>query len=473
MPDWKNDSLRRLFHPKSVAVMGASDRPEKLGALAMLALGTYPGTVYPVNPRISKLGKLDCYPDIKSIGDEVDMVMIALSTAQVIPALEDCAAAGVGAAVIFTAGFKELGSDGAARQARLREIADGAHIAVIGPNCLGAGNINLGLNATFFPHPMTLKKGSTAILSQSGGVCGQMLYRAADVGLGISKFVSVGNRVNIDFDSLLKYLRDDPETSVVCMFVEGTERAREMYRETSLVTERKPVIAFKVGRTPASMRAAVSHTGSLAGSAELYSACFKQARATEVSSVSEMIDTAKIFAVSKNRPTGRRVAVLTHTLGTALVAAQALEENGGVVPVPSEGISSQIEQLLQLPVRFPISNPIDLLATGWSEPRIFADAFRIIIESNEFDALLAVFSPNYQEEIGGGLPIADMTDAAKASKKTVVCVLNSPETKPPPGMDRLEEAGIPCFSSPERAGKALANVIRSIRETPSLTRQKQ
>jgi len=320
---------------------------------------------------------------------------------------------------------------------------------------------------------MTLKKGSTAILSQSGGVCGQMLYRAADVGLGISKFVSVGNRVNIDFDSLLRYLRDDPETSVVCMFVEGTERAREMYRETSLVTERKPVIAFKVGRTPASMRAAVSHTGSLAGSAELYSACFKQARATEVSSVSEMIDTAKIFAVSKNRPTGRRVAVLTHTLGTALVAAQALEENGGVVPVPSEGISSQIEQLLQLPVRFPISNPIDLLATGWSEPRIFADAFRIIIESNEFDALLAVFSPNYQEEIGGGLPIADMTDAAKASKKTVVCVLNSPETKPPPGMDRLEEAGIPCFSSPERAGKALANVIRSIRETPSLTRQKQ
>ncbi len=458
--DWKNESLKRLFNPRTIAVVGASDKPERLGALALTAVGNYQGKVFPVNPRITKIGNMQCYPSISNIQTQVDLALISVRGDLVPKALEDAADAGVRAAVIFAAGYKESGSKGEREQRKVKDIADEAQIAVIGPNCLGAGNINRGLNATFFPHPAPLRKGGVAVISQSGGVCGLMLYRAVDANVGISKFVSVGNRVNIDFHDLLKYLREDGETEAICLFIEGTELGRKMYEEMKLTTPEKPVLVFKVGRTPASRRAAYSHTGSLAGEPSLYSAAIKQAGGLEVDSIMDMMDTAKILSITSKRPQSNRVAIVTHTLGIALVAAQTLEEEGALLPMPPEEIQSKIEKLLQMPMKIPIGNPIDLLAKAWAEPRVFAEAFRYTIECDSFDSIVTVFAPNFQEGIGGGMPINDIIKASARSQKLVISILSSPITKLPQGQKELENVGIPVFFSPQRAGRALANIIR-------------
>ncbi|TFG12316.1 hypothetical protein EU537_09690 [Candidatus Thorarchaeota archaeon] len=461
---WKIDSLDKLFNPESVAVVGASDKSEKLGALALVALNSFRGDIYPVNPRLSTLNGRRCYSTVSDIPHDVDLAMICLRGGLVYQALSDCANAGVRAAIVLAAGFKELGKEGAAEQRRIKKLVDEAHIAVIGPNCLGAGNVNLDLNATFFPHPITPNKGKVALVSQSGGVSGLMIYRAVESELGISKFASVGNRVNIDFAHLLKYLKNDHETEVICLFVEGTEKAREMANEMKLVTKEKPVIVFKVGKTPTARAAALSHTGSLAGEPKIYSGAIKQAGGIEVESAQDMIDTAKLLSMWEHFPNGKRVAVITHSLGIALIAAQTLEENGALLPYPSDRIAKPIENLLEMPVHIPIRNPIDLLAKGWAEPNVFAKTFDIVANSGEYDAILTIFSPNYQEGIGGGMPANQIVSFAHKSKVPVVSVLNSPAGLTPKGKDVLEDGGIPFFASPQRAGRALANALLSAKE---------
>jgi acyl-CoA synthetase (NDP forming) len=457
---WKNHSLDRLFNPHSIAVVGASDKPDKLGALSLLALRTFEGAVVPVNPRLKSIQEVRCHSTVTSIETTIDLAIIAVGPQHILAALEDCVKAKVGGVIIFSAGFKEMGSLGMEHQNLIRELVDKAHIAVIGPNCLGAGNPRIRLNATFFPHPIPMKKGSVAMVSQSGGVTGLMLYRASDIGLGISKFASVGNRVNIDFHDMVNYLRDDPLTEVICLFIEGTEYGREMADEISKTTPKKPVIVYKVGKTPASRDAALSHTGSLAGDANLYSGAIKQSGGIEVDGVEDMIDLAYLLSTIRYQPRGNNVAILTHTLGIALIVAQTLEENGVHLPIPSEQTAMQVQESLDMPVKVPIKNPIDLLATGWSNPGIFADAFRLVLHEDKFDAVVIVFSPNYQESIGGGMPVKEIVKIAQECDKPVVSVLTSPITRKPPGYEILEEGGIPFFASPQRAGRALANAIK-------------
>ncbi len=461
--NWKNEALDRLFNPKAVAVVGASDRPEKLGALSLLALRSYEGTVVPVNPRTKSVQGLKCYPTVTSVEIPVDLAIIAVGPQQVLSALEDCAESGVGGAIIFSAGFKELGRTGLDHQNRVRELVERAHIAVIGPNCLGAGNPRINLNATFFPHPTPMKAGPVAMVSQSGGVTGLMLYRASDVGLGVSKFASVGNRVNVDFNDMVSYLRDDPHTEVICLFIEGTEFGREMTNEIAKTTPKKSVIVYKVGKTPASRDAALSHTGSLAGNAGLYSAAVRQSGGVEVLGVDDMIDLGYLLSTCRHRPSGNNVAILTHTLGIALIVAQTLEENDVYLPIPSKQTAKQIQDSLGMPIEFPIKNPIDLLATGWANPKIFADAFRLILHEDQYDAVVIVFSPNYQESIGGGMPVKEIIQISKNCDKPVVSVLTSPNLRKPPGYEILERGGIPFFASPQRAARALANAIRLAR----------
>ena len=172
------------------------------------------------------------------------------------------------------------------------------------------------------------------------------------------------------------------------------------------------------------------------------------------------MDSARILSICKNRPKGNRVAIVTHTLGIALIAAQTLELNGAKIPMPSEETSETIQSMLNMPVKIPIKNPVDLLAQGWANPKIFSDAFDLILREDQFDAAMIVFSPNYQDEIGGGVPIDAIVKTANAVGKPVVSILTSPDNRKPPGYEILESAGIPFFSSPQRAAKALANVLR-------------
>ncbi|MBD3404749.1 MAG: hypothetical protein GF411_01280 [Candidatus Lokiarchaeota archaeon] len=457
---WKNESLDKLFNAESIAVIGASDKSEKLGALTLKCLEEFKGRVFPVNPRLDKIGELKCYPSITEVNDQVDMAIICLGAHHIIRTLEQCIDAGVRSAIIFSAGFKELGPEGEKLQEKVKETADRGKIAVIGPNCLGAGNVRADLNATFFPHPVPPRKGKVSFVSQSGGVVSLLLYRSADSNLGLSKFASVGNRVNIDFHDLIRYYRDDPETDVIGLFIEGTGHAREMAEEIAKTTPDKPVVVFKVGKTPTSKQAALSHTGSLAGNADLYSAAIKQAGGLEVESIQEMIDAASVLSICKARPKGKRVAVITHSLGIALIAAQTLELHGAELPMPDNETVEVVQGLLDMPVEIPVKNPIDLLAKGWAEPRVFAEAFKHVVQSDTYDAVLTVFSPNYQEGIGGGMPVDEVVSAAKKADKPVVSVLNSPADRKPPGREELEDGGIPFFASPQRAGRALATVLR-------------
>ncbi|MHA2190556.1 MAG: acetate--CoA ligase family protein [Candidatus Thorarchaeota archaeon] len=457
---WKIESLDRLFNPRSIAIIGASDKPDRLGALSLIALDNYKGKIYPVNPRIEKIGDSVCYPNVSEIGEEIDLVIVALGAPQVLPTIVDCAKENVGSAIVFSAGFKELGEEGEKLQKKVMEEANRGKIAVIGPNCLGAGNVNLDLNATFFPHPAPLAQGKVSLVSQSGGVAGIMIYAAFDGGVGVAKYASIGNRVNVDFHDMIRYLRQDSETEVICLFVEGTENARLMYDEIAQTSSSKPVIVYKVGKTPVARSAALSHTGSLAGKPELYSASVKQAKGLEVNSVSEMIDTAKVLSILHTLPAGNSVAIVTHTLGPALIAAQVLEEQGARLPPPSEASRTLVQEMLAMPVEVPISNPIDLLAQGWAQPTIFSGALEKVMKEDQYDSIMTVFSPNYQQDIGGGMPVEDLVRISQETNKPVIAILNAPACIPPPGKTYLEKHGVPVFSTPERAAQALANVIK-------------
>lgn len=457
---WKTESLKRLFNPRSIAIIGASENPSKLGALTLRALRDSRATKFPVNPRHESIDGLPCYSSVKEIGERVDLAIIALGPQHVLPAISECAEVDVGGAIIFSAGFRELGAMGDEHQARLRKVADDAQIAIIGPNCLGAGNVKISLNATFFPHPVPLRSGGVSLVSQSGGVAGLMLYASADARLGVAKFASIGNRVNIDFHDMIRYLAQDDDTEIICLFIEGTEYGREMFNEVRGTTKKKPVVMYKVGKTPVSREAALSHTGSLAGNPEIYSAAMKQSGAIESNTVSEMIDTAKILSLCKSHPRGRKVAIVTHTLGPALIAAQILETEGITLPPPSAESTQTIQKMLGMPVDIPISNPVDLLAQGWANPDIFGGAFELILNEAQYDAVMIVFSPNYQEDIGGGMPIDLILQKNAESNKAVVAILNSPESSPPKGKEKLERGGVPVFANPERAARALSNYLQ-------------
>jgi len=203
----------------------------------------------------------------------------------------------------------------------------------------------------------------------------------------------------------------------------------------------------------------LSHTGSLAGRHELYTAAARQSGAIEANTVTEMIDTAKILSICGTRPTGRNVAIVTHTLGPSLIAAQILENAGSSLPPPSKETSSTIQEMLAMQVQIAITNPVDLLAQGWANPEIFAGAFNLIMDDPQYDAVMIVFSPNYQEDIGGGVPINSILEKTSTSEKAVIAILNSPVCTPPIGKDRLERGRVPVFSNPERAAQALSNAL--------------
>jgi acetyltransferase len=458
---WKMASLKAIFEAQSVVIIGASNKPRKLGSLTLSALKTsnFPGSIFLVNPTLKQIGKDPVYSHLDEIDKPIDLALIAVQALRVPAVLRECAKKGIKGVVIYSAGFKELGLPGQQLETEIAEIANTNHIGVIGPNCLGIGNIPHRLNATFFPYPTPVKSGAVSLISQSGGVAGLMLYAAVDSQLGIAKFASIGNRMNLDFADFIHYLGEDQETRVICLFIEGTEEARQMVQEAQLLAGKKPILAYKVGKSPAAQRATLSHTGSLAGISKLYSSAFRQAGIQEVSDVSELIDTAKALAILRHLPKGNRVACVTHTLGPTIIAADILEANGMVLPLPSNHAIQKIQEAMQLPVPIPIDNPIDLLALGWARPDIFAAALKIAAADEQFDAFLTVFSPNFQEDIGGGTPTKELIQVAHQSKKPIIAILNSPESFPPPEKTILENGGIPVFSSPERGAKALANII--------------
>jgi len=464
-------NLEKVFNPRSVAIIGVSSNPRKLGYQCLKALLTdgYQGKIYPIHPQLKELMGIKVYNSLDEIRDSVDLAIIAVSAPKVPAVLKECIKKNIKAVIIISSGFKEIGEYGEELEKQLREIADKHDICIVGPNCLGAANLKANLNATFFPSFVKVKSGDISLISQSGGITGTLLYHAADLGVGIAKFISIGNRCNMDFADYIQYFYKDHETKVIGMFLEGTEDARRMYEVAKKVTKVKPILVYKAGKTETGIKGVKSHTGSLAGKTELYSAAFKQAGIIEVKSIRELIEAAKALSIVKYPPKNNRVAIITHTAGPSIVATDILEKEGIKLAKLSEETIRKIQSIMPFPI--PITNPVDTLGFGYALPELYGKIAEQILADNSVDLLLAIYSPSFQDEIR--TPAKELIEATKRREKQIIVSFNSPLIRKPKDVEALERNGIPVFFDPESAARATAKLVKYYTEVKSSEKNHQ
>jgi len=450
------EEFEPVFSPKSVAVIGASRNRVKLGYQSLKALtdAEYKGKIYPVNPNAETVGGYRAYPSILDVPEEIDLAVISLPSFGVLDAVKDCAKKGVKAVVIFASGFKELNEQGAHMEKEIARICNEAGIKIIGPNTIGLMDSYSNLNTSFAPMGK-LPRGNVSIISQSGGMGTTLVAYLLEAELGFSKFVGVGNRANVEIADVLLYLKEDPTTKVICIFLEGVDDARRLVQIAKEVAEEKPVLIYKVGKTEVAARAAFSHTGSLAGSYELYRAAFAQAGILEVIEPSELIDAAKAISILPPAK-GEKVALVTHTAGPSLVITEVLERYGIKLSVLSEETKRRIREAV--PINITVQNPCDLLGVAYVLPELYGIVGGIILEDSDVDALIAVYTPSFQPE--ARLPAKELIQIAKVAGKPVVAALVSPTTLPIREKPDLEQNGVAVYRTPERAARAAANHIK-------------
>ena len=381
-------SLRPFFYPESVAVIGASRDPKSIGFRLLEALITarFQGAIYPVNPKATEIAGLEVYPSMQAVPRPVDLAMIAVPAEKVLPVVEDCASVGVRALVVITSGFAEVGPEGNSLQAQLVEKVRQHGMRMIGPNCFGILNTDpsVRLNATFtslFP-----PSGRVAMSSQSGAIGIATLGAAHRFHVGISSFVSVGNKADVSTNDLLQYWEEDPLTGVILLYMESFGNPRRFARIARRVSARKPIIAVKAGRSRSGRRAAGSHTAALAASDVAVDALFLQTGVIRAETLEEMLAIAAGFA-NQSFPSGRRVGIITNAGGPAILCTDACEASGLIVPELSLQTKTRLGTFL--PSTAARTNPIDLIASA--SPQQYADAIATMLAAEEIDALIIIY----------------------------------------------------------------------------------
>jgi acetyl coenzyme A synthetase (ADP forming)-like protein len=450
-------SLLPFFRPNAVAVVGASRDEHAVGhrVLDSLRWVGFRGPVYPVNPRAAEVAGLKCYPSARELPGQVDLAVIAVPAAAVPGAVDDCAARGVRALCVLTAGFAEAGPEGAAAQKALVEKVRGYGMRMVGPNCLGLLNADpaVRLNASF--SPVFPPAGRVAMSSQSGAVGLAALGAAAKRGLGFSTFVSVGNKADVSGNDLLQYWEEDAGTAVILLYLESFGNPRRFARIARRVGRRKPVVVLHSGLTRAGGRAAGSHTAALATNAAAAEALFRQTGVVRAGSMEEMFDLAAALE-SQPAPRGPRVAVVTNAGGPGILAADACEAGGLAVPEPSPELRQRLNELL--PGAASVGNPFDLIAAAG--PREYRRAVEAVLTSGEFDSLVVIFTPvglagtqDVEEAIAEGVVAARASGAA--GRPVLACVLGADER--PRHLDCGAER-VPCYPFPEAPARVLGKV---------------
>jgi len=448
--------LNVFFNPRSVAVVGASRDPSKVGyQLLRNLVMSYRGKIYPVNPNASEVLGLKSYPSIKSIPDAVDVAVVAVPAAKVVDVAEEAGECGVKGLIVISGGFKEVGHEGAVREEALVKVVRKYGMRLIGPNCIGIYVPKTGVNTVFLPYERQgyPKHGFIAFISQSGAFGAAVLDWAAMRGIGISKFVSYGNKADVDDVEVLEYLLSDDDTRVITMYIEGIDNGREFFNCLRKVTPHKPVAILKSGRTEAGARAAASHTGSLAGSDVIYSAAFKQSGTLRAYSMEELFDIA--LALGMQPPArGDRVAVLTVGGGSGVMAADALFDLGLKVPKLSESTISKLRRVL-LPIASPY-NPVDV--TGSARDEHLVEAVEVLMRSGEVDAVM--WLPYYMVPgVSEGLNREFVSRVREVNREldTPIPVVGvaTGGTYSAGRAREAEELGIPMYLSPERAARAI------------------
>jgi acetyl coenzyme A synthetase (ADP forming)-like protein len=435
--------LKSLFEPRGVAVIGASSKKGKIGyeILRNIVDGHFAGPVYPVNPHEENILGLSVYRSIIDIPDIVDTCIITVPPEQVPRVLLECGRKRVSGAVIISAGFSEIGNFDLEKQVSKSALEGG--VRVIGPNCAGIINTEKHLYATI---ESRIAPGSVAFITQSGAFGGLVLASAREQRIGFSKFVSYGNRSDVDEAELLEYLLGDSQTRVIAMYIEGLRDGRRFIQAAKQVSLVKPILAIKSGSSAEGARAALSHTGALAGSDRIYDGAFRQAGIIRAQDVDDLLDMAKSLScqpVSK----GDRIGIVTNSGGPGVMMADALANFGLKAPEPSP---ATYDKLAFLPSICSRKNPIDLTAGTDSES--YRRTIRVLAESEDFDTIVVVFIPPAFQK-SGTISEAVLQVAGTISKPIVACFMAGDLVRD--GVEALEKGGVPNFPTVSRAAKAV------------------
>ena len=458
-PRKQTRALDPIFSPSSIAVIGASQTEGSVGRAVFnnILLGGFTGIVYPVNLKAHSVCGVRAYPSISDISEKVDLVVVIVPATAVPEVVEECGKNGVKGLVIISAGFKEVGKEGAELETETAAIAKKYSMRLIGPNCLGVINTdtNVRLNTSFATKMPA--QGSIAFASQSGALCAAILDFARGEKIGFSKFVSMGNKADVSENDLLEYLGSDPQTRVILLYVEDIVDGRKFVEVASHITEKKPIIAVKAGVTPEGARAASSHTGALAGSDEAYDAILRQSGVLRVESVSDLFDYARAFA-EQPLPKGNRVAIITNGGGPGIMATDACVRYGLRVAQFSEKTKKRLRA--GLPKAASVNNPVDIV--GDAQADRYEVALRAALWDENVDCGLVMLTPQAMVDIKKiGETIA--TIAPKSGKTIVGCLMGLVDVSP--GIEVLEKNGIPHYSFPEAAVRSLATLYNYQRWT--------
>lgn len=444
--------LDRLFRPGSVAIIGASTDPKKVGGrpLHFLKKHGFTGDVWPVNPRANKIEGYRCFPDIESLPGAPDASIILVSPRNSIAAVKSLADKGCRAAIVLAGGFAETGDVGSSRQDALMGAAQ--DMRLLGPNTIGLLNVTDGvtLSASGALDAEGLRSGGVAVVSQSGGILGSLLSRAVARGVGLSHLAATGNEADIDVSDVMTFLADDPETKVVALYLETIRRPSD-FRDaaTLLANAGKRLVVYKVGQSDPGAHAAASHTGALAGEDQVFDGFFQQTGAIRVNRYDDLIDLPAGLSLS-SPVRGNRLAILTHTGGAAGLVADVCGMSGFETPPPSPKTARKLGELLKDEGFNCDRNPVDLTLAGL-DPEIVYQAIMTLSTSNEYDAILPVVGSS---SVGRPYMVADPVIRAVATEVIPIVVYSSPHA--PAIVARLNEANVPAFETPE----ACANLLK-------------
>jgi acetyltransferase len=460
-------SLRTFFRPKSVALIGATEKAGSVGRtiLANLIASPFGGTVYPVNPNRPSILGIQAHPNVAAIPEKVDLAIIVTPAPSIPGIIAECGEAGVPTAVVISAGFKEIGAEGAALEAAVAEQARRFGMRVIGPNCLGVMNPISGLNATFAAG--MAKKGRVSFIGQSGALITAILDWSLREQVGFSSIVSLGSMADVGWGDLIDYLGDDPDTDAIVLYMETVGDARAFLSAVREVALAKPIIVMKPGRSEEASRAAASHTGSMTGSDEVLDAAFRRTGVLRADRISDLFYFAEVLG-KQPLPKGPRLTVLTNAGGPGVLATDALIRGGGKLAPVSDETTEALNQVL--PATWSHANPIDII--GDAPPDRYAAALEIMARDPDSDGLLVILTPQA------------MTDPTKTAQQLIPYTTDA--KKPilaswmggndvATGERLLSEAGVATFPYPDSAAHMFTELVhysenlKSLYETPGLT----
>jgi acetate---CoA ligase (ADP-forming) len=441
--------MDKFFNPTSIAIIGASRNPDKVGHVILnnLLKANFPGKLYPINPSADALKNIKCYPSVLDVKNKIDLAIIVVPASIALKAVEDCGKKNIKHMIMVTAGFSETGNHDL--ENKLLVLLNKYKIQLLGPNVLGVFNTHSNLDTLFLPSSRIHRpqKGYISFICQSGAVGSATVDLFSSQGFKFSKFVSYGNALNVNETDLIEYLGNDSKTKVICLYIEGVRNGKKFIEVCKKVSKKKPIIMIKGGLTTTAARATLSHTASLAGSGKVYEGALKQANIIQASTLSEMFNFAKLLSKNK-KPKGRKVQVITNGMGYAVLSMDYIELNNLEASTLSKKTLDTLKK--KLPPLVNVDNPLDLI--GDADNKRYKLALEACVKDSNVDIILLITlfqTPLIDERL------TEMISKIYKSSKKPIAIVATGSKFTQDNIKQLEKKGIPCFSFPDEAVAAI------------------